>query len=513
MLKDQFIGKTFYLVLAGIFSAHLLSFFVRDTAVEPWLLLAIGLGALVLSWKNLRAGLMLAFAELFVGGHGHLLHAELGDLPVISLRIALFAAVMLAWAGHVVFKKSRPRWSQWRDVPWAILAVVVVVAGAQGFLFNSGAAAFDDANGYLFIAYLLPIITVKWSGAGKREWLQILAGSVAWMAGFTLLLSYLFSHLPGKLLAHLYTFVRDARLAEVTLQVLDNGDFFYRIFMQSQFFLLIGIFLVLAFLWIKKKAILWHEYLLLAVLGAGAWISLSRSFLIGFAAGIALLTFFAWKTKKTWGIWFGRGTAMAIALFAGILIAGMTVVAPLPERPDLSDASFYETSAETGREAGVASRWALLTPMMEAIYAQPVLGSGFGKEVTYTTDDPRIIEETGGEYTTYRFEWGYQDIWLKMGLFGLIAFVILFYAYWRALKNSGKNQLWLAFAFASGMVFLFAAHVFSPYLNHPIGLGYMLFIIPFLHWEKKMEFDPLMGRKIEISVPKASIPIVTSGER
>jgi O-antigen ligase len=512
MLKDQFIGKTFHLVLAGIFSVHLLSFFIRGTAFEPWILLVIGLAALVLSWKNLRTGLMLAFAELFVGGHGHLLHAEVGDLPVISLRIALFAAVMLAWLGLALFKKRRPKWSQWRDIPWAILAVVVAVAGIQGFLFQSAGFAFDDANGYLFIAYLLPIISVKWSGAGKRDWLQVLGGSVAWMAGFTLLLSYLFTHLPGKMLAHLYTFVRDARLAEVTLQVLDNGAFFYRVFMQSQFYLLIGIFLVLAFLWMKKKAILWQEFTLLAILGAAAWISLSRSFLIGFAGGIILLTFFAWKTRKSWGRWFGRGMLMATALFAGIAIATLTVVIPLPERPDLTDASFYQTSADTGREAGVASRWALLTPMMETIYDRPIFGSGFGTEVTYTTDDPRIIEETGGEYTTYRFEWGYQDIWLKMGLFGLIAFAILFYAYWRALKSSGKNQLWLAFGFAAGMVFLFAAHIFSPYLNHPIGLGYLLFITPFLRWEKKMEFDPLKGRKIEIAVPKARVPIVTSGE-
>lgn len=510
MLKDQFTGKTFWMLLIGIFGLHLLSFFVRATFVEPWVLLVIGLGTVFLAWKDLKWGLYIAFAELFVGGHGHLLHAEIADLPTISLRMTIFASVLLAWFGQVILKRKKIVWKQRRDLPWVFLALVVFVAAVQGLLFQSAGQAFDDANGYLFILYLLPVISLKWSGLMKRELLQTIGASATWMAGFTLLLSYLFTHLPGKLLAHLYTFVRDARLAEVTLQVLESGEYFYRIFMQSQFFLLIGIFLALAFLWAKKKRIHTSEYLLLAVLGAGAWLSLSRSFLIGFAAGILLLTFFAWKTKHTWRQWFGRGVTLAAALFAGVLIAAFTVIVPLPERPDLSDASFYQTSAETGREAGVSSRWALLDPMMDAIYERPVLGAGFGTEVTYTTDDPRIIEATGGEYTTYRFEWGYQDIWLKMGLLGLIAFLILFASYWMALKSSGRSQLWLAFGFAAGMVFLFAAHIFSPYLNHPIGIGYLLFMIPFLAWEKREGLMMLKDKKIALKTPKIAAPVVVA---
>ncbi len=510
MLKDQFIGRTFWIVLIGIFGTHLLSFFIRGTFVEPWVLLAIGIGVLFLSWKDLKWGLFIAFAELFTGGHGHLLHADLENLPVISLRMTVFAAVLLAWAVQVIVKRQKLHWVQWRDLPWAVLAFTVLVAASQGFLFQGPAQAFDDANGYLFVLYLLPVIAINWSGVMKRELLQVLGSAVAWMAGFTLLLSYLFTHLPGKLLAHLYTFVRDARLAEVTLQVLDSGAFFYRVFMQSQFYLLVGIFLALAFLWTKKKMIVWQEYILLSVLGAAAWISLSRSFLIGFAAGILLLTFFAWKTKESWRGWFGRGAGLALALFAGILIATFTVVVPLPERPDLTDASFYQTSADTGREAGVSSRWALLDPMMELIYDRPILGSGFGTEVTYTTDDPRIIEATGGEYTTYRFEWGYQDIWLKMGFLGLLAFALLFFAYWRALKNSGRGQLWLAFGFASGMVFLFVAHIFSPYLNHPIGIGYLIFMIPFLSWNKFVVLEHLKNKKMTLKTPKRSVSVAVS---
>ena len=62
MLKDQFIGRTFWIVLIGIFGTHLLSFFIRGTFVEPWVLLAIGIGVLFLSWKDLKWGLFIAFA-------------------------------------------------------------------------------------------------------------------------------------------------------------------------------------------------------------------------------------------------------------------------------------------------------------------------------------------------------------------------------------------------------------------------------------------------------------------
>ena len=54
------------------------------------------------------------------------------------------------------------------------------------------------------------------------------------------------------------------------------------------------------------------------------------------------------------------------------------------------------------------------------------MGRGFGATVTYQTRDPRILADNGsGEYTTYAFEWGWLDIWLKLGIFGLAAYFLL----------------------------------------------------------------------------------------
>src|SRR3989338_6559016 len=49
------------------------------------------------------------------------------------------------------------------------------------------------------------------------------------------------------------------------------------------------------------------------------------------------------------------------------------------------------------------------------------------------------------------------------------------------------DQAWIGLALVTGIVFIYGTHFFSPYLNHPIGLGYMLFLIPFLPNKEQAE--------------------------
>ncbi|MFH1711940.1 MAG: hypothetical protein ABH846_01745, partial [Patescibacteria group bacterium] len=138
------------------------------------------------------------------------------------------------------------------------------------------------------------------------------------------------------------------------------------------------------------------------------------------------------------------------------------------------------------RELAISSRWQLLPEMMKSIAKSPIIGSGFGTEVTFISDDPRVRAiNPSGEWTTYRFEWGYQDIWLKMGLLGLIAFgwyaVLIIQAIRFTMKKHG--HVWLTIGLGASVLALFVANVFTPFLNHPIGIITMLLIIPFLDFE------------------------------
>lgn len=191
--------------------------------------------------------------------------------------------------------------------------------------------------------------------------------------------------------------------------------------------------------------------------------------------------------------------ALGALLFWGI------IALPVPQHPDLRDAAFYRENDDASRELAVSSRWNLLYPMWQEIIEHPVVGSGFGAPVTFVSDDPRVraVIPTG-EWTTYRFEWGYQDIWLKMGLLGLAAFVAYAIVLTQAFRFTFRNHesRWLALGLYAGVIALFATHAFSPYLNHPIGIAFMLFVLPFFDWKGTLD-------AIETtSAQRAAAPIV-----
>jgi len=208
-----------------------------------------------------------------------------------------------------------------------------------------------------------------------------------------------------------------------------------------------------------------------------------------------------------------RSVSLIVAAAIGlVLLIGIIVV---PPRGNLSGAAFYDTSADSGRELAISSRWQLLGPMMKEIAAAPVLGSGFGKEVSFVTDDPRIRAETGdGLYTTYRFEWGYQDIWLKMGLLGLFAFIVYGIVMTHALIRTWKVSAarWIIVGLYAGIIALFIANIFTPFLNHPIGIGYLLFSLPFFIFSQEKLVDIKKEHTKKTSLIKQMQTAITTHE-
>lgn len=535
MFTKQFFGKLTLPMLASITVLHVLAIFVRETPIELPLLVVIGLVTFALCVKRLELGLYVAFVEIFVGGHGHLLDADLFGFSV-SIRIAIFGAVMLGWVVQMLRKQNKLMVVPIREIPWLVLLLAVLLGTIIGFIENDPAQAFDDMNGFLTIAYLLPIISIAWDQAKKRELLQVLAASVAWLVFFTLLLSFLFTHLDGKSLSHVYRFVRDSRLAEVTLQTVSdsNGNitsaygakllgvdgYWYRIFMQSQFFVMAAGILLLSMIYLvwRGERVPWQAGLAFVLLGSVIPLSTSRSFFLGlFAAGLCVLILSLAHGKKALASTAKRSVLVAGAVIGSGVVAWATIVFPFPPQPDIADAAFYSTSADSGRDLAVSSRWQLLPPMMQEIYSSPIIGSGFGEEVTFISDDPRVRAiNPNGEWTTYRFEWGYQDLWLKMGLLGLIAFGLYAYSITKATIYSAKKHgfKWIIFGFTAGVVLLYVASIFSPFMNHPIGLGFMLFILPFYDWTglKKGKTE-LIKMTLPVKVPSVEMtPALTEIE-
>ncbi len=508
ILKQFFDRKTLY-GIGVLLLVHAAAWLTQHTVWSAIPFVVIVVAALIVTKRSLLWGLAFAMLEIFVGGHGHLIDVTIGG-TTLGIRQGIFLSIMLGTLYHIVVKHVRPRFVAERDLPFVFLAGAIALGTISGFARNSFGAAFDDMNGYATFAYLLPVAMIAWTPEAKRVLLWTFALGATWVAASSLSLLYLFTHLPVEGIWAVYGFVRDARLAEVTILsnpawlvgLLPNGPWYFRVFEQGQFsvmmftLLLIAATVFVAKEWRERKALIVPLALMIAVDISGQ----SRSFWLGLVAAVGIMAIvIVWNRISIKEILRVKATG-AIALCVAMLSLWVLVVLPIPPRPDLTNSPYYKGQNDDTRDLAVSSRWNLIGPMMEKIGENPLWGSGFGTTVTYISDDPRIRAANGtGEYTTYRFEWGYQDIWLKMGVPGLLAFGFYLFTILRAGYRSvveREETRWLSISMVCGVIALYASHIFSPYLNHPIGLGFMIFVLPFFVWRDKPlpTMESLKGR-------------------
>src|SRR3989339_1441918 len=436
---------------------------------------------LVLSLKKLEYGIYILLAELFVGSKGYLFYFDFGGTSV-SLRIGLFLIIFSVWLYNRLKNKDL---SLKLDKKWWILFAFIVWGFIWGVLRgNSFHNVFFDANGWVYFMLIFPILDVIKSKEQVENILQILTAAVSVIVVKTFFLLYIFSHQMESVARPLYHWLRKFLIGERNL--MDNG--FHRIFFQSQIYVLIGFFIFLAILvwrWKDKDALKnffkenWQLYLLTAGSFASILISFSRSFWIGVVAGVVALFVFLLIFRNS-SKHFSKIILFGLSMIAcSLLLIWITFVFPFPKTDSsFSFSSMFEDRLTDINEAAVRSRWDLLSPLGKAIVNHPIIGSGFGTTVTYKSSDPRALEiNPTGEFTTYAFEWGYLDIWLKIGLAGLLVYL---YLIWFMLKGEwvlSKDNSSLGALNAGlfiGMIALLATSFFSPYLNHPLGIGYVM---------------------------------------
>lgn len=479
-------------VLIGL---HVLAAFTQHTYWSAIPLSAAFVAAVVLTYRNIAWGLAFALLEIFIGGHGHLFSLAEFGVP-LSVRIVIFLGVMLGFSGRVIVKREFPKFVMARDAALAIILAAIALGGLVGVFSNPLSAVFDDANSYLLLLYALPFAAVTWRTEERALMIKTLFVSALWVSVTTLALSFAFTHLNPEGIWKLYVFVRDARLFEVTLlsgpaelvATLFDKPWYFRVFAQGQLAVcLAGLFVGSAIVFAPKLDLKrdWPVFLAQAAFLGVILASFSRSFYVGLIAAAAVFVILAFKGGVSIKQFVQRSLVHVPLVVLGVLLVWLTIV--IPPRPDLRSSPFYKGESDDTRELAVSSRWNLLPPMMDEIWSSPVIGSGFGEEVTFISDDPRVRAiNPNGEWTTYRFEWGFQDIWLKMGVLGLAGFsaylLTIGVASWQQIKKTVATS-WLMAASAATVTFLYVTHVFSPYLNHPLGLATMLFVLVFYSWE------------------------------
>lgn len=511
-----FFKKTFKYTFLFIFLAELFSFFgYLLPAFNKAAFLIIALVALILSLYKMEYGVWILLAELFIGSKGYLFYFDQGGFT-ISVRMALWLIVMSVWlakvsVGWLKTKKTEIQFLKSPYFPYFFILFIFIGWGViNGVLkHNDLSNIFFDFNNWLYFALIFPLFDVI-SGREKFEKiLQILVASIGWLSLKTFFLLFIFSHNLIGMVYELYRWVRTSGVGEITQ--MPSG--FVRIFFQSHIFVLIGLFL---FIILISAQIIEKQknkkfparpptrppftlpngdvgrvvcvqgagrrasfFLLLTFLLSVVLITFSRSFWAGLlAAFLFFCLFILLKLKIGWNNFLKINGVLLVSAILSFTVIFAIVKFPYPKpTADFGASIFSERAGAISGEAGAASRWSLLPELWQKIKISPFFGDGFGATVTYKTRDPRVLESNaGGEYTTYAFEWGWLDIWLKLGFFGLLAYAVLIIkiilnlisgAFSDEITNIKKS-------FAFGLIVISIVSIFSPYLNHPLGIGYVI---------------------------------------
>jgi N-acetylglucosaminyl-diphospho-decaprenol L-rhamnosyltransferase len=471
--------------MAVIFGVELISALTifRDTPNAIACLIA-GLLVGIIAFRKPTLGLALVALELVIGSKGSLLQIW-GWPGIVPLRVLMFGTFMLGWS----LKKLTIRgWvGSWKDtwmvlrhrIEWILLVGFVLYAIVRGFLISGGPVV-ADANAWIFLLLLVPVLDLyRTERQGvKRDVVPAVVAGLVWLGLKTLGLEYIFSHGFASISPQLYLWVRRTGVGEVTL-VTANA---FRIFMQSYVYALPAVFFGASYYFTTHdKGLSQYRALLNALTFCGIFllaISLSRSMWIGTAVGLLVLAVYYLKREGMKSlVRIAQGSLKLAGWGALSLIVIFTTLAfPIPHVDVASLGALFGSRASTSDAASV-SRWRLLSALEEKISEHPILGSGFGATVTYKTSDPRILAQNPtGLYTTYAFEWGWLEHWIKFGVFGFLLMILLVIRIGVRLVSAKKLEPWMRYAALASLVGLAVTHIFTPYLNHPLGFGYLFFL-------------------------------------
>ncbi len=448
---------------------------------------------LALAYVAPASALSLLVMEFVIGSKGGLLRlmADAQGNGGVSLRVLWFTAFFVGWMFHVMEERSREDfldltrffWREWKL--YFALAALLLFAFVRGRA-NGHPFVLADANAWGALLLLIPIVDLARAHGGRffsRVSAPLLAG-LAWLFFETFFLFYFFSHGFPDASRDVYLWIRRTGVGEVT-RILPGQDAF-RIFFQSHLYALFAVFGGLALLADRERPL--RRGLLPASLGlAVILISFSRSLWIGLATGF--FVFFGWmlaKRKQEIARWLFRWLIAAAAAVALVFVL-LRLPFPRVEPGALSDLMIARADAG---EAAVGSRWNLLPVLWKEIKKHPLAGNGFGATATYQSKDPRVVRETGGSYTTYAFEWGWLDLWMKMGVLIIPLFALIFTRLGRIVWRSDLPD-WQRLSAICSLVALVIVHFFTPYVNHPLGLLFLMLMECWIVARAGMQNRPL----------------------
>ncbi|MFH0873981.1 MAG: O-antigen ligase family protein [Candidatus Komeilibacteria bacterium] len=468
----------FKIAALSLVIAEALSLWAYTLAWLNWLLLPLIILAVIwLVTCDRRWALYLPLAELVWGSLGKSFYWNFSGTE-ISIRLLLFVVIFLVSLPAIFRSRKKIHWQQ----PLLRLYIAVIFFIALALLIgwlqhNPLSNIFFDANGYLYLGYWLVwldiIPTIDWRRVAS---LGLAATLIVSLKALTIF--HIFAHAYSWAnIAYLYLWVRDTKVGELTFV---TGNV-WRIFFQSQIYVVIAWLLAVMCLLLDRLArVTKKNWLLIGILGAAILISLSRSF------GLALvLTFVITVLTVIRQLQLSR---KKIILLGCSLIGSISLTLGLLFIPPVNaDVAAAFAKRLSGGEEAASSRRNLLPVLVKGIEQNWLTGAGFGTKLTYINKDPRIknLANPDGTYSTYAFELGWLDFAFKFGILGWLVWVglILYILYQGWKRGLARDNIPLLLT-VSGLLFISITHALTPYLNHPLGLGYLMLIWLYLYHDK-----------------------------
>ena len=462
----------------------------------------LNLVIIVLTLIKIEYGLLIAFVELIISSKGYLFSTSILNFTV-SIRMSIFLIVLtlsfflfLKYAYYklknnsflFLFRDFRLYLAGNKEYYFLISLMFFSIIGViLGCFNNSIKNVFLDFNGWIYSLYLLPVFLVYLNQKEITEkkinrLVLILFSAITWISIKSLFLLYFFSHSFILTMPIVYKWVRDTGVGEITKM----EDGFYRIFFQSHIFVLVASLILFAYFIskiIKKEfksntEVAINIFLLSLFLSVNI-LSFSRTNWLALILGFIVFLFIIFYNFKYRAL-ISSLMYLVLISFLSLSILYFVIIIPFPiQGSNFSTSIITDRASAISGEAGVSSRWSLLPAMLSEIKQNPVFGSGFGTEITYKSSDPRVLEANkDGEYTTFSFEWGWLDFWIKIGFFGALSYLIFMYFLFISFFKDFFTSNNIIFLGISLSIFSLAVlNFFSPYLNHPLGIGLILFFL------------------------------------
>lgn len=435
----------------------------------------------IVSLKDWSKGFLIALTELFLGSQGHLFNLTINNFE-ISIRLGIFLTLFLVFLINLIRGKYHYTFFQSKFFRSALIFFIFVAwAGVNGLIKNNGLAnIFFDSNAFFYLFYILMFFDVVNNEKIIIKILLTLASAVIVIFLLTFCYFLIFAYQPPINLTLMYKWIRDLRIGEITFV---TGNI-YRIFLQAQIYSLIGF--LIAFIFFIRKYLKNsynfeknQKFLLIITIFSGSLATIlcfSRSNWVGGLTGLFFLLAISLIYLKV-----SFKDLLKISLIFTLIII-LNIIFLYFISGNFSPSLIKQRLSNLTEDSAGISRLNQLPPLFKNIKENLLLGAGFGKTVTYQTNDPRVLKKApSGWYTTSAFEWGYLDLLLKLGLFGFLAYLYLLMKIIKSglilIKKITDQQQLIILSLLVGLIALIFTNIFSPYLNHPLGFGYLLLIM------------------------------------